>query len=149
MHTCSTCHLYGRLTASVGPPIPSGIGLWVTLTFFLLTHFFCHKHALPLRVGSQRWDLYASFTCLKEPIENFSGGGGRKCLSTSWKQTTSPPLLSARFPPLNPSLEPISHRFEMLGWVGEEVTGVGWEFGESFIPCISKAVRLLRGGNDW
>lgn len=38
----------------------------------------------------------------------------------------------------------------MLGWVGEGgVMGVGWEFGESFIPCVSKAVRLLRGGNDW
>lgn len=49
-----------------------------------------------------------------------------------------------------PSLELISHRFEMLGWVGEGgVMGVGWEFGESFIPCFSKAVRLLRGGNDW
>lgn len=80
--------------------------------------------------------------------ELFRGaGGGSACPLLGSKPP--PPLLSARFPPLNPSLEPISHRFEMLGWVGEEVTGVGWEFGESFIPCISKAVRLLRGGNDW
>lgn len=66
------------------------------------------------------------------------------------------PLLEANHPLAfsqvgrTPSLAPISHWFEMLGWVGEgEVTGVGWKFGESFIPCISKAVRLLRGGNDW
>jgi hypothetical protein len=50
----------------------------------------------------------------------------------------------------DPSLALISHRFEMQGWGGEgEVIGVGWEFGVSFIPCISKADRLLRGGNDW
>lgn len=58
-------------------------------------------------------------------------------------------------PPLSqvgrgPSLALISHRFEMQGRVGEgEMIGVGWEFGDSFIPCISKADRLLRGGNDW
>lgn len=49
-----------------------------------------------------------------------------------------------------PSLALISHRFEMQGRVGEgEMIGVGWEFGDSFIPFISKADRLLRGGNDW
>lgn len=49
-----------------------------------------------------------------------------------------------------PFLALISHRFEMQGRVGEgEVIGVGWEFGDSFILCISKADRLLRGGNDW
>ena len=58
-------------------------------------------------------------------------------------------------PPLSqvgrgPFLALISHRFEMQGRVGVgEMIGVGWEFGDSFILCISKADRLLRGGNDW
>lgn len=83
-------------------------------------------------------------TCLKEmKIRDLAGGG--EYLSTYWKQTAP---FAFRQVGRAPSLEPVSHRFEMLGWVGE-VTGVGWEFGESFIPCISKAVRLLRGGNDW
>lgn len=92
MHTCSTCHLYSRLTEHLWDHWSSlGLGCgW--LTFFLLTHSFCHKHALPLRIRSWWWDV--CFLFLFKRNEDTDLLGKSACPPIGNKL---PPLLSARW----------------------------------------------------